>query len=90
METPTVGRVYLRDEAVGTDTREAKEKSLAQSDSVGLADKADEFPSRLSGGQKKRAVIAHALAMDSQLILFDKVTSALDPELVGEVLKTMW
>ena len=56
---------------------------------VGLADKADEHPSRLSGGQKQRVAIARTLAMEPKVILFDEVTSALDPELVGEVLGVM-
>lgn len=58
-------------------------------DQVGLTDKADEHPSRLSGGQQQRAAIARALAMRPQVMLFDEVTSALDPELVGEVLRVM-
>jgi ABC-type polar amino acid transport system ATPase subunit len=53
---------------------------------VGLADKADSYPSRLSGGQKQRVAIARALAMKPDVMLFDEPTSALDPELVGEVL----
>jgi len=68
---------------------EAAEKSMAQLERVGLAEKAKEYPSRLSGGQKQRVAIARALAMDPDVMLFDEVTSALDPELVGEVLKTM-
>jgi ABC-type polar amino acid transport system ATPase subunit len=56
---------------------------------VGLEDKRDVHPERLSGGQQQRAAIARALAMHPQVMLFDEVTSALDPELVGEVLRTM-
>ena len=56
---------------------------------VGLADKADEYPSRLSGGQQQRVAIARALAMEPKIMLFDEPTSALDPELVGEVLNVM-
>ena len=57
--------------------------------SIGLIDKRDEYPSRLSGGQQQRVAIVRALAMQPKLMLFDEVTSALDPELVGEVLELM-
>jgi polar amino acid transport system ATP-binding protein len=56
---------------------------------VGLEHKADEYPSRLSGGQQQRVAIARALAMRPRVMLFDEVTSALDPELIQEVLDVM-
>ena len=58
-------------------------------DQVGLAEKADAYPSSLSGGQQQRVAIARALAMHPDVMLFDEPTSALDPEMVGEVLKVM-
>ncbi|MBQ0166505.1 MAG: amino acid ABC transporter ATP-binding protein [Treponema sp.] len=66
---------------------EAKARSLLER--VGLADKADAYPSTLSGGQKQRIAIVRALAMDPDVMLFDEPTSALDPEMVGEVLGVM-
>jgi polar amino acid transport system ATP-binding protein len=68
---------------------DAHAKSEALLTRVGLADKFDEFPDRLSGGQQQRVAIARALAMDPHVMLFDEVTSALDPELVKEVLDVM-
>ena len=68
---------------------EANEKALQQLDRVGLKYKADAYPAHLSGGQQQRVAIARALAMDPDVMLFDEVTSALDPELVKEVLDTI-
>lgn len=64
---------------------EARERAFAILDRLGLADKADAHPGRLSGGQKQRVAIARALLLRPELMLFDEVTSALDPELVAEV-----
>ncbi len=68
---------------------EATEEALALLDRVGLLEKADAYPNTLSGGQQQRVAIARALAMGPKVMLFDEVTSALDPELVGEVLNVM-
>ncbi|MEP7033045.1 MAG: amino acid ABC transporter ATP-binding protein, partial [Actinomycetota bacterium] len=68
---------------------EAKDRAMEQLSRVGLGEKADAFPGQLSGGQQQRVAIARALAMKPRLMLFDEVTSALDPELVGEVLDVM-
>jgi polar amino acid transport system ATP-binding protein len=68
---------------------EARAKGKALLERVGLGEKMNEYPERLSGGQQQRVAIARALAMDPHVMLFDEVTSALDPELVKEVLDTM-
>ncbi len=75
--------------ALGLTRREANERGTELLDMVGLADKRDHFPSQLSGGQQQRVAIARALAMRPQVMLFDEVTSALDPELCGEVLSVI-
>lgn len=72
-----------------TPRREAEELARTLLARVGLADKVDVVPGRLSGGQQQRVAIARALAVQPKAILFDEVTSALDPELVGEVLNVM-
>jgi polar amino acid transport system ATP-binding protein len=71
---------------LGLSKDEANERASNLLNVVGLGDKVGEHPSRLSGGQKQRVAIARALAMEPEVMLFDEVTSALDPELVGEVL----
>jgi polar amino acid transport system ATP-binding protein len=68
------------------EAKELTERVLAQ---VGLSDKAGSYPEQLSGGQQQRVAIARSLAMEPQVMLFDEVTSALDPQLTGEVLKVM-
>ncbi len=68
---------------------EAKEKTMALLDKVGISDKAQVYPDQLSGGQQQRVAIARALAMEPKVMLFDEPTSALDPEMIGEVLDVM-
>jgi polar amino acid transport system ATP-binding protein len=65
---------------------EARQKALSWLERIGLADKADSYPDKLSGGQQQRTAIVRAVAMEPKVLLLDEVTSALDPELVGEVL----
>ena len=72
-----------------TDKAAAKAKAMELLGRVGLADRADAYPSQLSGGQKQRVAIVRALAMEPDVMLFDEPTSALDPEMVGEVLDVM-
>jgi polar amino acid transport system ATP-binding protein len=72
--------------ARGLSKAEAESAARELLDRIGLLDKADEFPDRLSGGQQQRVAIARALAMSPTLMLLDEITSALDPQLVGEVL----
>jgi polar amino acid transport system ATP-binding protein len=74
---------------LGTPRRDAEDKAMALLRRIALAEKADAFPHELSGGQQQRVAIARALAMEPRAMLFDEVTSALDPELVGEVLLVM-
>jgi polar amino acid transport system ATP-binding protein len=78
-----------QEKVLGRSAAEARKKGAELLERVGLGDKLDEYPERLSGGQQQRVAIARALAMDPHAMLFDEVTSALDPELVKEVLDVM-
>ena len=77
------------EKVLGQSKAEARKRATALLERVGLADKLSQYPERLSGGQQQRVAIARALAMEPHVMLFDEVTSALDPELVKEVLDTM-
>ncbi len=85
LENVTFGPIKVR--KVPKET--ARQRGMELLARVGLADKASSYPSQLSGGQQQRVAIARALAMEPKVMLFDEVTSALDPELVGEVLAVM-
>jgi len=85
MRNVTVAPVRVK----GVDRDVARENALRLLDRVGLREKADAYPANLSGGQQQRVAIARALALEPKLMLFDEVTSALDPELVEEVLAVM-
>jgi len=85
LENVMMGPLRVR----GVPRKEARSLALDLLGKVGLAEKADEYPARLSGGQQQRVAIARSLAMQPKVMLFDEVTSALDPELVGEVLRVI-
>ena len=85
LENLTLGPV----KAGGVPQKQAEETAIKLLGRVGLADKANSYPSQLSGGQKQRVAIARALCQSPEVILFDEPTSALDPEMIGEVLNVM-
>ncbi len=84
--TATENVAFAPRKVLGLSKDEASERASRLLQVVGLGDKLDQHPGRLSGGQKQRVAIARSLAMEPEVMLFDEVTSALDPELVGEVL----
>ena len=81
----TMAPMLLKKESQQT----AEQRAMTLLDRVGLADRAGEYPARLSGGQEQRIAIVRALCMEPEVLLFDEPTSALDPEMVGEVLDVM-
>ena len=82
--------ITLAPKELKIDSKEAiKKHALELLETVGLSEKANDYPKSLSGGQKQRVAIARALAMNPDIMLFDEPTSALDPEMVGDVLEVM-
>jgi polar amino acid transport system ATP-binding protein len=82
LENITLALIHVKN----VSKQEARQKALSWLERIGLADKADSYPDKLSGGQQQRTAIVRAVAMEPKVLLLDEVTSALDPELVGEVL----
>jgi polar amino acid transport system ATP-binding protein len=82
LENITLALIHVKN----VSKQEARKKALSWLERIGLADKADSYPDKLSGGQQQRTAIVRAVAMEPKVLLLDEVTSALDPELVGEVL----
>ncbi len=85
LQNVTLGPIKVRKMA----NKDAEELGMTLLEKVGLGEKAQVYPDKLSGGQKQRVAIARSLALRPKVMLFDEVTSALDPELVGEVLEVM-
>ena len=85
LDNVTLAPIHVK----GLKRPQARDLALQLLDRVGMRHKADSFPAQLSGGQQQRVAIARSLAMQPQVMLFDEITSALDPELVGEVLKVL-